>query len=98
MIMLAALLVAPLAGWLIKAGNGWLGQPNLGYQAVFALAFVTGLAGTLCFVCIPEPHRAARIRPTAGGTIGLWSAIAGNHSGAAESPTYRRGYPVPAVW
>jgi ABC-type branched-subunit amino acid transport system permease subunit len=44
MIMLAALLVAPLAGWLIKAGNGWLGQPNLGYQAVFALAFVTGLA------------------------------------------------------
>jgi MFS family permease len=38
MIMLAALLVAPLAGWLIKTGNGWLGQPNLGYQAVFARA------------------------------------------------------------
>ena len=59
MIMLAALVVAPLAGWLIKAGNGWLGQPNLGYQAVFTLAFLTGLAGTLCFVLVPEPHRAA---------------------------------------
>jgi MFS family permease len=81
MIMLAALLVAPLAGWLIKAGNGWLGQPNLGYQAVFALAFVAGLAGTLCFICIPEPHRAAaRIRPEAGSTIGLWRAIAGNRA------------------
>jgi len=30
MIMLAALLVAPLAGWLIKVGNGGLGQPYLG--------------------------------------------------------------------
>ena len=45
MIMLAALLVAPLAGWLIKAGNGWLGQPYLGYQAVLALAFVDGPGG-----------------------------------------------------
>ena len=53
MIMLAALLVAPLAGWLV-AGNGWLGQPNLGYQAVLALAFVTGLAGVLH--PHPEPH------------------------------------------
>jgi MFS family permease len=80
MIMLAALLVAPLAGWLIKAGNGWLGQPNLGYQAVFALAFVAGVAGTLCFVRIPEPHRIVRVRPVAGGTTGLWSAIAGNRA------------------
>ena len=80
MIMLAALLVAPLAGWLIKAGNGWLGQPHLGYQAMLALAFVTGLAGTLCFACIPEPHQASRARPASAGTTGLWSAIAGNQA------------------
>ena len=80
MIMLAALLVAPLAGWLIKAGNGWLGQPNLGYQAVFALAFMTGLAGTACFLLIPEPHRTSRARPAAGTTTGLWSVVAGNRA------------------
>jgi MFS family permease len=80
MIMLAALLVAPLAGWLIKAGNGWLGQPNLGYQAVFALAFVTGLAGTLCFLCIPEPHRGVRPGPAMGATAGLWAAVTGNRA------------------
>jgi Major Facilitator Superfamily len=80
MIMLAALVVAPLAGWLIKAGNGWLGQPNLGYQAVFTLAFMTGVAGTACFVLIPEPHRALRVRPAASATTGLWRAIAGNRA------------------
>ena len=79
MIMLAALLVAPLAGWLITAGNGWLGQPNLGYQAVLALAFVTGLAGTVCFTLIPEPHRAPRARQATGGPR-LWSALAGNRA------------------
>jgi MFS family permease len=80
MIMLAALLVAPLAGWLIKAGNGWLGQPNLGYQAVFALAFLTGLAGTACFVRIPEPHRVLRARPAPGAATGLWGAVTGNRA------------------
>jgi Na+/melibiose symporter-like transporter len=80
MIMLAALLVAPLAGWLIKEGNGWLDQPYLGYQAVFALAFLTGLVGTVCFVLIPEPHQAHRPRPTTGTTTGLWSVVAGNRA------------------
>jgi MFS family permease len=80
MIMLAALLVAPLAGWLIKAGNGWLGQPNLGYQAVFALAFVAGLAGTICFLAIPEPHRAIPVRPAGGSTTGLFRAIVENRA------------------
>ena len=55
MIMLAALLVAPLAGWLIKEGNGWLDQPYLGYQAVFALAFLTG----------PRRHGLLRAHPGA---------------------------------
>ena len=80
MIMLAALVVAPLAGWLIKAGNGWLGQPHLGYQAVFTLAFVTGLAGTVCFILIPEPHRSRRPQPAAHVTTGLWSAVLGNRA------------------
>jgi MFS family permease len=80
MIMLAALLVAPLAGWLIKEGNGWLDQPFLGYQAVFALAFLTGLVGTVCFVLIPEPHRAHRPRATTGTTTGLWGAVASNRA------------------
>jgi MFS family permease len=80
MIMLAALVVAPLAGWLIKVGNGWLGQPHLGYQAVFTLAFVTGVAGTVCFVRIPEPHRSMRLRPTAVAAPGLWAAVLGNRA------------------
>ena len=80
MIMLAALVVAPLAGWLIKVGNGWLGQPHLGYQAVFTLAFVTGLAGTVCFIRVPEPHRSMRPRPTAGAAPGLWAAVLGNRA------------------
>jgi MFS family permease len=80
MIMLAALLVAPLAGWLIKAGNGWLGQPNLGYQAVFALAFLAGIAGTWCFLRIPEPHRRLRARPVTGSADGFWPVITGNRA------------------
>jgi MFS family permease len=80
MIMLAALLVAPLAGWLIKAGNGWLGQPYLGYQALFALAFVTGLAGTVCFLQIPEPHRLIRARVVTAGGAGLWDALLANRA------------------
>ena len=78
MIMLAALVVAPVAGWLIQAGNGWLGQPHLGYQAVFTLAFLTGLAGTACFVLIPEPHGARRAAPATSAAPGFWSAITGN--------------------
>jgi len=78
MIMLAALLVAPLAGWLIKAGNGWLDQPYLGYQAVLALAFVAGLAGTVCFVRIPEPHRVRRARVVQDAGTSLW-AVLGDH-------------------
>lgn len=53
---LAALLVAPLAGELIRRANGWNGFPFLGYQAIFALAFGFGLVGTLSFGRIPEPE------------------------------------------
>jgi MFS family permease len=80
MIMLAALLVAPLAGWLIKAGNGWLDQPYLGYQAVLALAFVAGLAGTACFLRIPEPHRVMRARVVEEADTSLWTTLASNRA------------------
>jgi MFS family permease len=80
MIMLAALLVAPLAGWLIKVGNGWLGQPYLGYQAVLALAFVAGLAGTGCFLRIPEPHRVVPARVVRETGASLWTVVAGNRA------------------
>jgi MFS family permease len=72
--------VAPLAGWLIQAGNGWQGQPHLGYQAVFTLAFLTGAAGTLCFVLIPEPHSTRRERPATGGTTGLMRVVLANRA------------------
>ena len=52
---IAALAVAPLAGWLIHAGNGWLGLPFAGYQLVFALAFAFGMISTVSFGRIPEP-------------------------------------------
>ncbi len=54
---LAALIVAPVAGRLIKAFNGWQGLPFLGYQVVFGLAFVFGVLGTISFLLIPEPSR-----------------------------------------
>jgi MFS family permease len=80
MIMLAALLVAPLAGWLIKSGNGWLDQPYLGYQAVLTLAFVAGLAGTACFLRIPEPHRVIQTRVVQDTGTSLWTVLASNRA------------------
>ncbi len=52
---LAALVVAPLAGWLIRTGNGRLGLTFLGYQSAFFLAFAFGMVGTAYFQKIPEP-------------------------------------------
>jgi MFS family permease len=51
----AALVVAPLAGWLIHTGNGWLGLPFAGFQLVFALAFAFGMVSSASFWRIPEP-------------------------------------------
>jgi MFS family permease len=51
----AALLVAPLAGWLIRIGNGWQGMDLFGFQTIFLLAFATGVVSTLSFNRIPEP-------------------------------------------
>jgi MFS family permease len=51
----AALVVAPLAGWLINAVDGWQGMPFVGYQLVFFLAFASGMVATASFGRIPEP-------------------------------------------
>ncbi|HUZ17856.1 MAG TPA: MFS transporter, partial [Spirochaetia bacterium] len=55
MMGIAALVTAPLAGWVVETGNRSAGMPYLGFQLLFVLALVTGLASTFCFNRIPEP-------------------------------------------
>jgi MFS family permease len=59
----AALVVAPVAGRLIKALNGRWDLPFLGYQVVFGLAFTFGILGTLSFLRILEPSHSAPQTP-----------------------------------
>jgi MFS family permease len=59
-VALAALVVAPLAGWLIRVGNGRLGLEFLGYQSAFLLAFAFGMVSTGYFSKIPEPALTAQ--------------------------------------
>lgn len=54
-INLVTLTIVPLAGWLIKTTNTLAGQPFLGYQLVFVLAFIAGAAATWCYARIDEP-------------------------------------------
>ncbi|MCX6030501.1 MAG: MFS transporter [Chloroflexi bacterium] len=51
---LPALLVVPLAGWLIQIGNR-PGAPFAGYQLVFALAFASGVVATFAYSRINDP-------------------------------------------
>lgn len=51
----AALIVAPLAGIIIRQLNGMGGHPYLGFQAVFFCAFLFGVISTLSFHRIAEP-------------------------------------------
>ncbi|GAB4564278.1 MAG: MFS transporter [Anaerolineae bacterium] len=51
----AALVVAPVAGWMISTLNGRYDLRYLGYQAVFLMAFVFGMLSMYCFWRIPEP-------------------------------------------
>ncbi len=61
----AALVVAPLAGWMINAVNGWQGMPFVGYQLVFFLAFASGMVATASFGRIPElPSRSPAVKST----------------------------------
>ncbi|MBN1685636.1 MAG: MFS transporter [Spirochaetales bacterium] len=62
----AALIAAPVGGYLIRHLSGADGSGFLGYQVVFSLALVLGMIGTLSFARIPEPggadSRAPRVR------------------------------------
>ena len=60
---IAALLVAPLAGLIIRQLNGLGGHPYLGYQAVFFSAFIFGTISTLSFHRISEPPLSTRQNP-----------------------------------
>ncbi|MBW7883888.1 MAG: MFS transporter [Caldilineaceae bacterium] len=71
---LATLIFASVAGWLIRFGNQWQADPFLGYQVVFALAFVFGIIGTSFFSRIHEPRsrkHAALVRNTGNLTEAL---------------------------
>jgi MFS family permease len=54
-----ALLVVPLAGWLISAGNRLPGLPFGGYQLIFFAALATGMGSTFAFGHIVEPPDSA---------------------------------------
>jgi MFS family permease len=58
---LPALLIVPLAGWLIQAGNR-PGAPLAGYQIVFTLAFATGAIATFAFSRLHDPLPASQAR------------------------------------
>jgi MFS family permease len=58
---LPALLVVPLAGWLIQAGNTQR-APFAGYQIVFILAFATGAFATWAFSRIDDPVPVSQAR------------------------------------
>ncbi|MBK9054053.1 MAG: hypothetical protein IPL78_25000 [Chloroflexi bacterium] len=60
---IAALLVAPLAGMIIRQLNGLGDQPYLGFQVVFFCAFVFGTISTLSFHRISEPPLSTRQNP-----------------------------------
>ena len=55
---IAALLVTPFAGWLIRTVNTQTGSAVSGYQWTFALAFGFGMISTAVFARIPEPASA----------------------------------------
>lgn len=59
---LAALVVAPLAGRIILTTNARLESLFAGYQAVFVLAFLTGLVSTIAFQRIQEPEQSETSR------------------------------------
>ncbi len=62
-IALAALIVAPVGGYLIRHLSGADGSSFFGYQVVFSLALILGVIGTVTFALIPEPGGAGARAP-----------------------------------
>jgi len=69
MMGIAALIAAPLGGWVIRALNTGTGNTHIGYQAVFLGSLVFGAASTLAFSRIPEPVDKARRPPHQRGDL-----------------------------
>ena len=78
---LPALLVVPLAGWLIQAGNR-PGAPLAGYQIIFVLAFAFGAVATLAFSRLDDPLPASQARQR----LGLGELIETLHSAPGFLP------------
>jgi len=85
MMGIAALIAAPLGGWLIRALNSGTGNTHFGYQAVFLGSLVFGAASTLSFSRIPEPadttprrrHRRGDLRKALRGSPEFAAFIVG---------------------
>jgi MFS family permease len=60
--VVAALVIAPLSGRLIGLGNDWSQSLPLGYQLAFGLAFVFGMGATLSFYRLAEPVAAVKLK------------------------------------
>ena len=59
----AALIVAPLAGWMISSANFRLDSAYIGYQIVFFCAFLFGMVSTYSFSRIKEAEPASSEKP-----------------------------------
>jgi MFS family permease len=53
-VIAASIIAAPVAGAIVKSLSGVAGLPQLGYQAIFLLAFIVGLLSTVSFSKIPD--------------------------------------------
>ncbi len=85
-----ALVVVPVSGWLVTAGNGLPGLPFGGYQLVFFLAFATGMVSTFSFGKIKE-----KVDPDLGARRRRWLDTA---RAIKDTPGFM-GYVVSAfVW
>ena len=60
---IAALVAAPVGGWIIHALDTGPHQVTFGYQVLFIAAFAFGAASTFSFSRIPEPESSVASRP-----------------------------------
>ncbi|MGA2764174.1 MAG: MFS transporter [Spirochaetia bacterium] len=59
---IAALVMSPLAGWIVRTVNTRTSHDLLGYQATLLLAFLCGVLSTVSFSRVPEPPAGIPIR------------------------------------
>ncbi len=59
---IAALVMSPLAGWIVRTVNTRTSHDLMGYQATLVLAFLCGVLSTVSFSRVPEPPAGIPIR------------------------------------